>query len=56
MATLLPFYMMMRDIGLLGTWWAVILLSTSLNASFVVWMMFSYFPLLAEGIGGGGAH
>ncbi|MGO8831742.1 MAG: carbohydrate ABC transporter permease, partial [Roseiarcus sp.] len=45
-ATLIPFYMMMRDIGLLGTWWAVILLSTSLNASFVVWMMFSYFRSL----------
>jgi multiple sugar transport system permease protein len=45
-ATLLPFYMMMRDVGLLGTWWAVILLSTSLNASFVVWMMFSYFRSL----------
>jgi multiple sugar transport system permease protein len=42
-ATLLPFYMMMRDIGLLGTWWAVILLGTTLNAAFVVWMMFSYF-------------
>jgi multiple sugar transport system permease protein len=45
---LLPFYMMMRDIGLLGTWWAVILLGTSLNASFVVWMMFSYFRSLPK--------
>jgi multiple sugar transport system permease protein len=42
-ATLLPFYMMMRDIGLLGTWWAVILLGATLNTAFVVWMMFSYF-------------
>jgi multiple sugar transport system permease protein len=45
-ATLLPFYMMMRDIGLLGTWWAVILIDTTLNTAFVVWMMFSYFRSL----------
>ena len=42
-ATLIPFYLMMRDIGLLGTWWAVILINTALNSAFVVWMMFSYF-------------
>jgi multiple sugar transport system permease protein len=45
-ATLLPFYMMMRDIGLLGTWTAVILIDTTLNTAFVVWMMFSYFRSL----------
>jgi multiple sugar transport system permease protein len=45
-ATLIPFYLMMRDIGLLGTWWAVILINTTLNASFVVWMMFAYFRSL----------
>ena len=45
-ATLIPFYMMMRDIGLLGTWWAVILIDTTLNTAFVVWMMFSYFRSL----------
>jgi multiple sugar transport system permease protein len=45
-ATLLPFYLLMRDIGLLGTWWSVILLNTTLNAAFVVWMMFSYFRSL----------
>jgi multiple sugar transport system permease protein len=45
-ATLIPFYMMMRDVGLLGTWWAVILLDTTLNTAFVVWMMFSYFRAL----------
>jgi multiple sugar transport system permease protein len=45
-ATLLPFYMMMRDIGLLGTWWAVILIDATLNTAFVVWMMFSYFRSL----------
>ena len=42
-ATLIPFYLLMRDIGLLGTWWAVILLNTALNTAFVVWMMFSFF-------------
>jgi len=42
-ATLIPFYLFMRDIGLLGTWWAVIILNTALNSAFVVWMMFSFF-------------
>src|SRR5579883_2318105 len=45
-ATLLPFYLMMRDIGLLGTWGAVILIDATLNTAFVVWMMFSYFRTL----------
>ncbi|MBV9391799.1 MAG: carbohydrate ABC transporter permease [Verrucomicrobia bacterium] len=45
-ATLIPFYITMRDVGLLGTWWAVILLNTTLNTAFVVWMMFSYFRAL----------
>jgi multiple sugar transport system permease protein len=50
-ATLIPFYLLMRDIGLLGTWGAVILINTALNSAFVVWMMFSYFrasPLSIE--------
>jgi multiple sugar transport system permease protein len=42
-ATLIPFYLEMRDVGLLGTYWSVILLDTTLNAAFVVWMMYSYF-------------
>ena len=42
-ATLIPFYLLMRDMGLLGTWWAVIILNTALNSAFVVWMMFSFF-------------
>ncbi len=45
-ATLIPFYLLMRDVGLLGTWWAVILLNTTLNSAFVVWMMFSSFRSL----------
>jgi multiple sugar transport system permease protein len=47
-ATLIPFYLLMRDIGLLGTWWAVILLGTTLNTAFVVWMMFSQFRALPK--------
>ncbi len=47
-ATLLPFYLMMRDIGLLGTWGAVILIDATLNTAFVVWMMFSYFRALPK--------
>ena len=45
-ATLLPFYLLMRDIGLLGTTAAVILIDTVLNCAFVTWMMFSYFRAL----------
>jgi multiple sugar transport system permease protein len=50
-ATLIPFYLLMRDVGLLGTWWAVIVLNTALNSAFVVWMMYAYFkssPLSIE--------
>ena len=42
-AMLIPFYLIMRDIGMLGTYWAVIILDTVFDASFVVWMMRSYF-------------
>jgi multiple sugar transport system permease protein len=45
-ATLIPFYILMRDAGLLGTVWAVILIHATLNTSFVVWMMFAYFRSL----------
>jgi ABC-type glycerol-3-phosphate transport system permease component len=42
-AMLIPFYLLMRDLRLLGTYLAVILLDTAFDASFVVWMMRSYF-------------
>lgn len=42
-AMLIPFYLLMRDVKLLGTYLAVILLDTAFDASFVVWMMRSYF-------------
>lgn len=45
-ATLIPFYLLMRDLHLLGTWWAVIALNTTLNAAFVTWMMFASFRAL----------
>lgn len=47
-AALIPFYLMMRDVGLLGTWWAVIIINTMLNCAFVTWMMFSYFRALPK--------
>lgn len=47
-ATLLPFYLMMRDIGLLGSYWAVILINSLLNCAFVTWMMYSYFRALPK--------
>jgi multiple sugar transport system permease protein len=51
-AALVPFYLLMRDFGLLGTYWCVILINSVLNCAFVTWMMFSYFraapPELAE--------
>ncbi len=42
-AMLIPFYLLMRDLHLLGTYAAVIILDTVFDASFVVWMMRSYF-------------
>ena len=42
-AMLIPFYLIMRDMHLLGTYLAVIMLDTVFDASFVVWMMRSYF-------------
>jgi ABC-type glycerol-3-phosphate transport system permease component len=42
-AMLVPFYLLMRDVGLLGTHLAVIILDTCYNAPFVVWMMSNYF-------------
>jgi len=42
-AMLVPFYLLMRDLQLLGTHAAVIILSTCYNAPFVVWLMSRYF-------------
>jgi multiple sugar transport system permease protein len=42
-ATLIPFYILMRDLGLLGSHLAVILIHGLLNLGFVTWMMFSHF-------------
>ncbi len=42
-AMLIPFYLLMRDLHLLGTYASLIILDTVFDASFVVWMMRSYF-------------
>ena len=42
-AMLIPFYLIMRDLRLLGTYGAVIIIDTIFDAAFVVWMMRSYF-------------
>jgi len=42
-AMLIPFYLIMRDVHLLGSYLSLILLDTVFDASFVVWMMRSYF-------------
>ncbi len=42
-AMLIPFYLIMRDLHLIGTYLSLILLNTVFDAAFVVWMMRSYF-------------
>ncbi|NOZ73730.1 MAG: carbohydrate ABC transporter permease [Chloroflexi bacterium] len=42
-AMLIPFYLVMRDLHLLGSYAALIILDTVFDAAFVVWMMRSYF-------------
>lgn len=42
-AMLIPFYLLMRDLDLLGTYWSLILLSAVLNVSFVAWFMRGYY-------------
>jgi len=42
-AMLIPFYLLMRDFHLLGTYWSVILIDAVLNVSFVAWFMRGYY-------------
>lgn len=42
-AALVPFYLLMRDLQLLGSFAALIAINVALNTGFVVWMMFSTF-------------
>jgi multiple sugar transport system permease protein len=42
-AMLLPWYLFMRDLHLLGTYQAVIAINTVLNSAFVVWMLYAVF-------------
>lgn len=39
----LPLYIIMMKLGLLGTYWAVIIAHTSFNLAFVCWMMRAFF-------------
>jgi multiple sugar transport system permease protein len=41
--TLIPFYLFMQRLGLLGSWWSVILMNATLSTAFVVWMMYTAF-------------
>jgi multiple sugar transport system permease protein len=41
--TLIPFYLFMRQLHLLGSWWAVILMNATLSTAFVAWMMYTAF-------------
>lgn len=45
-ATLIPFYVLMRDLGLLGTPFAVILMHGMLSTTLVTWLMFGQFRAL----------
>ncbi|MEJ8473718.1 carbohydrate ABC transporter permease [Roseibium algae] len=45
-AALIPFYLLMRDIGLVGHWFSVVLINCVLNTAFVSYMMYSYFRAL----------
>jgi multiple sugar transport system permease protein len=45
-ATLIPFYLLARDAGILGTHLAVILIHGMLSTTFVTWLMFGWFRAL----------
>lgn len=47
-AMLIPFYLVMRDLRLLGTYASLIIIDTIFDAAFVVWMMRSYFKDVPE--------
>lgn len=42
-ATALPYFILIRDFGLLDTRWALIITYTSFNLPFVVWLMLGFF-------------
>lgn len=47
-AMLIPFYLLMRDFNLLGSYWSLILLSAVLNVSFVAWFMRGYYASISQ--------
>jgi multiple sugar transport system permease protein len=42
----IPYYYMFNTLGMLDTWWALILIYTNTNIPFVVWLMREYFKAL----------
>jgi multiple sugar transport system permease protein len=46
--TLIPFYLFMRQLGLLGSWLAVIVMNGTLSTAFVVWMMYTAFRAIPQ--------
>jgi multiple sugar transport system permease protein len=49
-AIILPVYILMRNLGLLDTYYAIILMHTLLNLPFVVWLMTGFFREVPEAI------
>jgi multiple sugar transport system permease protein len=41
--TIIPMYMIMQKLGLLNTYWAMLIVYTAFNLPFVVWMMKAFF-------------
>jgi multiple sugar transport system permease protein len=48
--TLIPFYLFMRQLHLLGSWWAVILMNATLSTAFVAWMMYTAFRAIPRDV------
>ncbi len=49
-AIILPVYILMRNLGLLDTYYAIIIMHTLLNLPFVVWLMTGFFKEVPEAI------
>jgi multiple sugar transport system permease protein len=49
-AIILPVYILMRNLGLLDTYYAIIIMHTLLNLPFVVWLMTGFFREVPEAI------
>ncbi|AZI44572.1 carbohydrate ABC transporter permease (plasmid) [Deinococcus psychrotolerans] len=47
---IVPLYLLFRDLGLLDTWWGLIIMYTTMNLPLVVWMMHSYMTEIPQAI------